>query len=156
MATPKKPDAEKTRKGPDYGLKPATVSDAPVQDGVTPDLSMILLPNPTRTRVEHRTQLQENLLALQEQPGVPFEVVHYAARPGTEENPSGARKIVSRILLPAGDKNRIALPPSSNEAVSGYYDVEWRDAAYDGGERTGSVVIAMWVVESDEAPGAPE
>lgn len=144
MATPKKPEDEKTRKGPDYELKPATLIDGE------------LPPNPQRTRTESRTLLAENMLALQEHPNLPFEVVHYAAKPGSEANPTGARKIVSRILLPAGDKDRIVLPAAQVEGVVGYYDVEWRDAAYDGGERTGSVVIATWVVEDDDPEAAPE
>lgn len=139
MATATKAPSEK-KKGPDYGLKKVK----PVAEGV--ELEKILPPEPAVTRSHGFKELKANLLALQDSPNEPFEVAHYSARPGTEENPSGARKIVHRLLLPPTEKERIAAPAVNEEHKEAYYDIEWRSADYDGSDREGSVVIAMYVV----------
>lgn len=118
------------KKGPSYELRKATVVQT--EEGVA------LPPNPQRTRVASREELVNNLLTIQSTPNEWFEVVAYAARNGSDKNPSGARKVVASILGGA-----IKTPDVQDGA--GSYDIEWRDAKYDGSDREGSVVLAMFI-----------
>ncbi len=143
MAAPKteaKTEEKKPKAGPDFTLKAITV----IGEGVT--LEQVAPPEPMRTRSVAHSELKANLLKLQETPNTPFEVAHYAARPGSDENPSGAKKIVNQLLLPPGEKGKINPPAIGDD--NGWYDIEWRSADYDGSDRKGSVVIAMYVVEA--------
>ncbi len=115
------------KKGPSYELRKAAVVET--EEGVA------LAPNPPRTRSTSREELIANLRAIQETPNEWFEVVAYAARNGTETNPSGARKVVASIF-----EKKIKTPDGAGD-----YDIEWRDAGYDGTDREGSVVLAMFV-----------
>lgn len=130
----------KTKKGPDFKLK----AIKPTGEGT--DLADVIPPEPAATRSHGFKELKANLLALQDHPNEPYEVAHYAARPGSDENPSGAKAIVKRLLMPVGEKGRIAAPAIPEGADGAYYDIEWRSADYDGSDREGSVVIAMFVV----------
>jgi len=135
MATP---NNKKEKRGPDFALKAVSVV------GEGDELEKIIPPEPERTRSGGHKQLKDNLLALQEHPNEAYEVAHYAARPGSDENPTGAKKVVRQLMLKAGEKGRIAAPSPANEGE--FYDIEWRSASYDGSDREGSVVIAMYVV----------
>lgn len=131
---------KRERKGPDFKLKKLK----PVAEGS--DLAEIIPPEPPVTRSHSFKELKDNLLELQKHPNEPYEVAHYAARPGSDENPSGAKAIVKRLLLPAGAEGRIVAPAVNEDDKGAYYDIEWRSADYDGSDREGSVVIAMYVV----------
>ncbi len=130
MAVPKKAPAEKvgatraTPKGPSFELKKAVVQD----DNTLP-------PNPPRSRTVSREELITNMLAIQESPNEWYEIAHYAARAGTAEKPGGARKVVDAFL-----SGKVKAPEGAGE-----YDIEWRDAKYDGGVREGSVVLALFI-----------
>lgn len=140
MATPGKPKPA-PKAAPDFALKPIT----PIGEGV--ELSALIPPERTRTRNVRHAEIIANLQALQDHPNEPYEIAHYAARPGSDENPSGAKKIVQRLLLPPGTDDRIAAPEVEGE---GYYDIEWRSANYDGSDRKGSVIVAMFVTTEEK------
>lgn len=64
------------------------------------------------------------------------EIRHYASKPGSEKNPGGARKAAAKLL--SGD---VTLP----ECEEGWgFDVEWRNAWYDGSDRQGTVLIVRY------------
>ena len=117
--------------GPDYSVKKITA----LVDGDNGET--VVAPNPPRTRSVSREDLVRNLTTIQETPDEWFEIAHYAARNGTEDKPGGARKVVASFMSGA-----IATPDGDGE-----YDIDWRDATYDGGDRKGSVVIASFIAE---------
>lgn len=128
MATPVKPAAPATapKAQPNYKLKllkPGTV----------------LPPNPQRTRVVNYEEVINNLIALQKTPNRWAEVAHYAAKPGSDKNPTGAKKVVGKFL------DQSIKAPVSEEYPNAEYDFEWRVANYDESDREGTVVLAMFI-----------
>jgi hypothetical protein len=111
-------------KGPSFELKKAVVQE----DNTLP-------PNPARSRTVNREELIANMVAIQESPNEWYEIAHYAARAGSAEKPGGARKVVDAFL-----SGKVKAPEGAGE-----YDIEWRDAGYDGGGRKGSVVLAQFI-----------
>lgn len=127
--------------------KPAA---APKVEKAAPNFKMKLLktgtelpPNPARTRNVSYTEVIDNLVTLQKTPDRWAEIAHYNAKPGSDKNPTGAKKVVAKFL----DGSLKA--PTSEESPEAEYDFEWRLANYDGSDREGTVVLAMFIASPE-------
>lgn len=129
--------AKAEKKGPNFALKKVkALVTGENEEGVEVTAPA---PNKPRTRTVSREELIANLLKLQDNPNEWYEIAEYAARAGTEEKPGGGRKVVAafvdgKIVAPEGD---------------GEYEMDWRDASYDGSARKGSVVVAVYWVDAE-------
>lgn len=122
------------RPKPSYALK------------VLKDLELPPEPKVTRSAESHYAQVLINLEKLMAKPERWGEIAVYHAKPGSEKNPSGARKVAQKLL-----SGEVALPTTDD----GWgFDIEWRSATYDGSDREGSVVLARY--SPDEEPEEPE
>ena len=64
------------------------------------------------------------------------EIRHYASKAGSEKNPGGARKAAVALL-----SGSVTLP----ECEDGWgFDVEWRNAWYDGSDRKGTSLLVRY------------
>ena len=119
------------RPKPNYGLKLIKNDELPDE------------PKPRRDTSGAYPLVIANLEKLKAKPGRWGEIAHYNAKPGSEKNPGGARKVAQKLLSGA-----IALP----EAEDGWgFDIEWRSAHYDGSDRKGSVVLARYSPDEEVA-----
>lgn len=139
-ATKAKPEAAKAeKKGPNFALKAVkALAEVQVDDGEGGTVTVTApAPNKPRTRTVSREELIANLRKLQTNPNKWYEIAEYAARAGTEEKPGGGRKVVQAFV-----NGRIVAPEGEGE-----YEMDWRDASYDGSDRKGSVVVAVYWLE---------
>lgn len=71
------------------------------------------------------------------------EIRHYTSKPGSEKNPGGARKAAAKLI--SGD---VKLP----ECEDGWgFDIDWRNAWYDGSTREGTVLVVRYSPDPDDA-----
>lgn len=145
--------APKTKAGKDKA--PAAESDNGSESkgkrpGPSVELKKIgkeLPPEPARQGYQlGREEIVNTILATAKEPDEWFEIVHYSTRNGSDNNPGGARKMVAAIV-----DGSVALPQVEDAPDGAYFDVEYRNANYDGSGRTGSVLIARFVTEPEEA-----
>lgn len=151
MAAPKTKDKAADKE------KEASAAEAKESKGKRPGPSVELKkigkelpPEPQRQGYQlGREAIVETILATAQEPDEWFEIVHYSTRNGSEKNPGGARKMVAAIV----DRS-VVLPEVEDAPEGAYFDVEFRNANYDGSGRTGSVLIARFVTEPEEVAEA--
>jgi hypothetical protein len=151
MAAPKTKTADKQKD------KPAAEENGKESKGKRPGPSVELKkigkelpPKPARQGYQlGREEIVNTILATAQEPDEWFEIVHYSTRNGSDKNPGGARKMVAAIV-----DGSVALPSVEDAPEGAFFDVEFRNANYDGSGRTGSVLIARFVTEPEEAAEA--
>lgn len=134
--------------------KPKEAPDAEVTEskakrpGPSVELKKIgkeLPPEPARQGYQlGREEIVNTILATAQEPDEWFEIVHYSTRNGSDKNPGGARKMVTAIV-----DGSVALPKVEDAPEGAFFDVEFRNANYDGSGRNGSVLIARFVTEPE-------